>query len=342
MSLPAVQARGKAFLSLNGLRSRPYWPLLSRATILATGTFAKLVMTLPLKYKTTGFEENFLRTFDQCKQQNKGFLTIMNHSSLLDDPFAWGVLPWWKFYVRGGNIRWGLGADNVCFGTPFLRFFFSLGQVLSTTRFGGGPFQGSIDAAIHLLSKDHQEYPKQRSNWVHIFPEAFVHQVYPPHENSLRYFHWGVSRLILEADECPAVLPIFSHGFDKVIPEDRPDDYRLWKQIGTTIHFGYGKALDEKLLAEFREKWRALVEKEQQGHTEPLTDLTDNLKFGPEAQKLRSDLARYLRDQLGAVRETMGFPPQNPEFAEPEFWKPEGGCKDVPVMGIVNKLPHHK
>ncbi|KAF5117873.1 hypothetical protein DV452_002202 [Geotrichum candidum] len=267
MSLPAVQARGKAFLSLNGLRSRPYWPLLSRATILATGTFAKLVMTLPLKYKTTGFEENFLRTFDQCKQQNKGFLTIMNHSSLLDDPFAWGVLPWWKFYVRGGNIRWGLGADNVCFGTP---------------------------------------------------------------------------RLILEADECPAVLPIFSHGFDKVIPEDRPDDYRLWKQIGTTIHFGYGKAIDEKLLAEFREKWRALVEKEQQGHTEPLTDLTDNLKFGPEAQKLRSDLARYLRDQLGAVRETMGFPPQNPEFAEPEFWKPEGGCKDVPVMGIVNKLPHHK
>lgn len=235
-----------------------------------------------------------------------------------------------------------IGAKHKALGSRFLRFFFSLGQVLSTTRFGGGPFQGSIDAAIHLLSKDHQEYPKQRSNWVHIFPEAFVHQVYPPHENSLRYFHWGVSRLILEADECPAVLPIFSHGFDKVIPEDRPDDYRLWKQIGTTIHFGYGKALDEKLLAEFREKWRALVEKEQQGHTEPLTDLTDNLKFGPEAQKLRSDLARYLRDQLGAVRETMGFPPQNPEFAEPEFWKPEGGCKDVPVMGIVNKLPHHK
>lgn len=173
--------------------------------------------------------------------------------------------------------------------------------------------------------------------------------MYPPHQNTLRYFHWGVSRLILEADECPTVLPIFSHGFEKVIPEDKHEGYKLLKQIGTTVHFGYGKVVDENILEEFRAKWRALVEKEQQLQQKepkdalvPLTDLTENLKYGPEAQQLRSDLAKYLYNTVGAVREDMGFPPQNPEFAEPEFWKPTGGCKDVPVMGIVNKLDHHK
>ncbi|CAI4785033.1 CNT_collapsed_G0059150.mRNA.1.CDS.1 [Saccharomyces cerevisiae] len=73
--------------------------------------------------------------------------------SMVDDPLVWATLPY-KLFTSLDNIRWSLGAHNICFQNKFLANFFSLGQVLSTERFGVGPFQGSIDASIRLLSPD--------------------------------------------------------------------------------------------------------------------------------------------------------------------------------------------
>lgn len=234
-----------------------------------------------------------------------------------------------------------------------LKIFFSLGQVLSTTRFGRGPFQGSLDAAIYLLSNPADEYqvtsvPRvptdtiAHSNWVHIFPEAFVHQVYPPHENSMRYFHWGISRLLLESSRPPIVVPMFSHGFDKVIPEDKDADYSIFKKVGTQVQFRIGNPVDESLISDYRSQWQALVQKEHLTSNSVCNDLTENLKTGKEAQDLRSRLAFAMRDQVSQVRMSMGLPSQDDRFGFPEFWKPDGGCVDVPVMGNVNKLPQHK
>ncbi|MCQ4799286.1 hypothetical protein NE574_14605, partial [Eggerthella lenta] len=78
---------------------------------------------------------------------------IIDHTHMVHDPLVWATLPY-KLFTSLDNIRWSLGAHNICFQNKFLANFFSLGQVLSTERFGVGPFQGSIDASIRLLSPD--------------------------------------------------------------------------------------------------------------------------------------------------------------------------------------------
>lgn len=50
----------------------------------------------------------------RSEQENRGLVTYMNHMSLLDDPFIWGILPF-DSYLNPDNVRWSLGADNVCF-----------------------------------------------------------------------------------------------------------------------------------------------------------------------------------------------------------------------------------
>ena len=115
MSLPDVRARGKDFLDLGGLRKKRYWKLFSMATLFATGSFAKLIMNVPLKHETQNMDI-LLEAHTRSTLENRGLVTVMNHSSLLDDPFTWGILPF-KFFLSPANIRWSLGADNVCFGT---------------------------------------------------------------------------------------------------------------------------------------------------------------------------------------------------------------------------------
>lgn len=303
-----------------------------------------------------------------------------------------------------------------------------MGQVLSTKRFGAGPFQGSIDAAISLLSGYDTNVPLKRnayfpvdydirhdcvqshllsnkseknitnreslikdiltvfetgklppknppfkSNWVHIFPEAFVHQVYPPYRYTLRYFHWGVSRLLLESTKPPIVIPIYAYGFDDIIPEDKDPDYSLLKRLGkTALKVKIGNPLDEEKIGQYRQEWVDLVQNETNSfldatdndiscneETKPLIleknstynnrkqiingDMPESLKTGPKAQKLRSQVANYLRDELENLRVSLGFERGPEEFADPFFWdKEHGGCKNVPVMGNVNKLEVHK
>lgn len=114
MSLPDVLGRGREFLELGGLRNRRSWKLLSLATLAAAGTFAKLVLNGPLKHRTLNLDV-LLEAQKRSKLENRGLVTVMNHSSLLDDPFTWGILPF-KYFLKQGNTRWSLGAENVCFG----------------------------------------------------------------------------------------------------------------------------------------------------------------------------------------------------------------------------------
>lgn len=377
MSLSKVLSRGREFFEHPATtpeggtghtfsRLSRSWRIASAATLLLTGAFAKAVMG-GAKVKAGVLQQDvhglqtLLDAQEQARREKRGLVTVMNHNSLLDDPFTWGILPFRRFWRRD-NLRWSLGADNVCFSNAFLATYFGLGQVLPTARFGRGPFQGSMDAAIYLLSNPldrsglyHTRYTPELaqpgraarvpgaavSNWVHVFPEAFVHQVYPPHDTSLRYFKWGVSRLLLESSRPPIVVPMFSTGFDSVIPEDRAPGYSLLAQRRRTVRVRVGQPLDENTLAGFRQRWGDLVD------SDPAIaftgDLTPALRDGEAAQHLRSQVARWLRDEVSQVRADMGLPDQDPRFADPAFWDPvHGGCVDVPVMGIVNKLEHHK
>lgn len=120
MSFVEVQDRGREFLDYGGTRRERWWRHLSSITIFATGVFAKTFVKLAMKEIHVENLEILHAAQKQSQLENRGFLTYMNHMSLLDDPFIWGVLPWSNFFSPD-TIRWSLGADNVCFGNRYVK-----------------------------------------------------------------------------------------------------------------------------------------------------------------------------------------------------------------------------
>lgn len=253
--------------------------------------------------------------------------------------------------------------------------FFNLGKILGTKRFGEGPFQGSLDAAIRILSPDdtldlefspwvrEQDKPnliqelsklgldyesvlkvatkiaplpestgalmtkspfiRSKTSWFHVFPEGFVLQLHEPFNNSMRYFKWGVSRLILESTRAPVVVPVFAFGFEKIAPEDSAEEgIKRWlpQNFGAEIHIAIGDPVADEEIERYREQWRELCSK----YSDPLEphDLSETLKNGPDAQALRSELAAQLRLNVLRIRELLGyFQPEDPRFRSPQYWK---------------------
>ncbi|SCV06046.1 LANO_0H20912g1_1 [Lachancea nothofagi CBS 11611] len=354
MSLPEVLKRGDEFLA-EYPRTNALWQLGSHATCLLAVGISKLVLKTCYNTKLHHFDK-LENAIERSVTENRGLMTVMNHMSVVDDPFIWGVFPW-RMYKDLDHIRWCLGAHNVCFQSKFLANFFSLGKVLSTERFGGGPFQGSIDASIRLLSPDDtldlewtprwaQDSPstpnqpqvssisamakdykppvkRTKPSWVHVYPEGFVLQLESPFANSMRYFKWGITRMILESTKPPIVVPIFSTGFEKIAPESAAGtkiERYLPRNFGAEVNVTVGDPINDKIIEAYREEWKQLVEKyhDQQNPT----DLTTELKVGKEAQNLRSRLASELRAHVAKVRhESRGLPAEDEKFQSPEWWK---------------------
>lgn len=226
----------------------------------------------------------------------------------MDDPLIWGVLPM-KYIWEPWNLRWGLGAHDICFANKFLSTFFTLGQVLPVHRNMHSPhaglYQPSMTQAIRLLSAypfkslpDHAPTaptaPKQvtiqtlladlrdpfsegsltysttgadvhtapsaflsnRHAWVHVFPEGLVHQQPDRH---MRYFKWGVARLILEAEPMPDLVPMFIDGTCDVMHESRGWP-RPVPRAGKNVKVAFGDKVDmEATFGDLRRKWKGLV-----------------------------------------------------------------------------------
>lgn len=271
---------------------------------------------------------------NQSKREGRGLVTVMNHVSVLDDPLVWGSMPFWTFWTKG-YMRWTLGAQDICFNNKAASLMFSLGQVLSTKRFGVGPFQPSLDAAIALLSrsndngyflKSHDPNPPNSHppDWVHIYPEGFVHQPFAPHENTMKYFKWGVSRLILEPARPPIVVPIFGHGLQKIFPEDLPKR-ALGRGFKRPLLYEAGPPLDEDRIAQFRQRWKDLAAPFPQTGYVP-----EELQSGEESCRLRSEVAAFVRQNVATVRDLYGLTVENPRFSEADFWKSQ---TDVRIKG---------
>ncbi|CCD23609.1 lysophosphatidylcholine acyltransferase NDAI_0B05760 [Naumovozyma dairenensis CBS 421] len=347
MSFPDVLRNGDDFLKQYPRQSR-IWTILSYGTSLITVSLSKLFLHTFYSIKVNNFEvlEKAVQT---AENENRGIMTMMNHMSMVDDPTFWAAFPL-RLYRQKENIRWCLGAENICFQNKFLGYMFSLGQVLSTKRFGVGPFQGSIDAAIRLLSPDDSlesltwrpskginESLKQQQNsssltnppirrnkpsWVHVYPEGFVLQLHPPYSNSMRYFKWGITRMILESTKPPVIVPIFTTGFENIISEESEESFlkQLWKSFGTEINITIGDPLDNKLIDNFRNEWNQLVEK--YFDPENPTNLSTRLKYGEEAQDLRSRVAAELRNHVAKIRhDVRNLPKEDPRFQSPAWWK---------------------
>ncbi|EOO04385.1 putative tafazzin protein [Phaeoacremonium minimum UCRPA7] len=304
--------------------------------------------------------ERFLELLEARKNpwsRERGLITVSNHISVLDDPLMWGVLPL-KNDFEPSNLRWGLGAHDICFANKALSTFFSVGQVLPTHRGFhsplGGLFQPTMTQAIRLLSSapytpkipgETAEAPSlanvrfdvpdpfstgsltysttgqdlfvapsaywlNRHSWVHIFPEGGVHQ---HATRSMRYFKWGIARLILEAEPMPDVVPMFIDGTCDMMPEDRTWP-RFVPRAGKHVRVAFGEAVDtEKVFGDLRTRWQGLVAKSRkaaaakqekgdgsaQGKEVMLIgDLPDDLKYSKEAEEIRIEVAQRVRNEV--------------------------------------------
>lgn len=213
-----------------------------------------------------------------------------------------------------------------------------MGKVLPTHRLWhsphGGIYQPTMEQAIQLLSggphagatpgpstfstngeDSHlspSSYAANRNAWVHVFPEACCHQ---NPKSTLRYFKWGVSRLILESDPAPEFIPMFVHGTQHIMPEDR--GWPRWApRVGNRIRVVIGEPTDvDALFGHHRAEWRRLV---------TATGDPESLRDSPEASQLRIDVAKSVRDEVEKLREAMGLEPDDDETAAlAETWAKE-------------------
>lgn len=197
-----------------------------------------------------------------------------------------------------------------------------------------GPKQapGTFSASFSTDGKDSFVSPAafagNRASWVHVFPEACCHQ---SPDSSLRYFKWGVSRLILESDPAPEFIPMFIHGTQDVMPEDRGFPEFL-PRIGKSIRVVIGEPTDvDAVFGRERAAWKKLVSRGD----------PDLLTHGHEATQLRIQVAKSVRDEVAKLRESLGLPPEEDHTAAlAETWSKEPNKRKFksPVDGsLVNR-----
>jgi len=164
-------------------------------------------------------------------------------------------------------------------------------------------------------------------SWVHIFPEGKVHQ---SPDKTMRYFKWGVSRLILEPTDCPDIVPIFIEGTDQVYPESRTFP-RLVPRVGKAITITIGKEIDvEAVFGDLRKRWRQLADEDSKTRgldkwpEELLGVLSDKLMQSEEVIELRKECTRRVRDEVLKVRRSRGHPDEDPKCGLVETYANEG------------------
>lgn len=173
-------------------------------------------------------------------------------------------------------------------------------------------------------------YGSRRHAWVHIFPEGKIHQ-HP--DMTMRYFKWGVARLILEAEPCPDVVPIWIQGFDQIMHESR-EFPRFLPRLGKSVSVTFGDKVDtEKTFGDLRERWRRLKQKVREGNKggkdEELGVLReDELRSGEEAVRLREECTLRVRQEVLKLRISRGLPAEDPKASLVETWRQEGEKKE--------------
>lgn len=142
----------------------------------------------------------------------------------------------------------------------------------------------------------------------------------------MRYFKWGVSRLILESEPCPDVVPIWIDGPQEVMNESRGFPKPLPRPFKpVTVTFG-AKLDGDKAFGDLRARWKKLAA-EEEAKRGPLAVgvLDDALKYSDEVVKLREECTFRIRKAVLDVRRTTGLPDEDPKVGLAETYRLEGG-----------------
>ncbi|KAJ5083926.1 hypothetical protein NUU61_008505 [Penicillium alfredii] len=162
-------------------------------------------------------------------------------------------------------------------------------------------------------------------SWVHIFPEGKIHQA---PRKTMRYFKWGVARLILEASECPDVVPMWIEGFDNIMHESR-EFPRFLPRPGKKICVTFGSKVDsDAVFGDMRTRWQKLKAKAEKADPQsrdlPVGVLSEELLNNKEAVELRKEVTMKVRNLVLDVRRSRGHPDEDPKEGLVETWLEEG------------------
>jgi len=147
----------------------------------------------------------------------------------------------------------------------------------------------------------------------------------------MRYFKWGVARLILEPDVCPDIVPMWIEGNKEIMHEAR-EAPRWVPRVGKgcAVWFGgnVGGREEGNVFHEMRERWRGLVERNRKGAASEgpreMGVLDDELRYGKEAVDLRIECTRRVRQEVLKIRRLSGLPDEDPKQGLVETWREEG------------------
>lgn len=131
----------------------------------------------------------------------------------------------------------------------------------------------------------------------------------------MRYFRWGVSRLLLESPVQPIFVPMFISGFDKVMNEARRF-LRFVPRVGKAIRITYGTAVPDERFKDMRAEWWSLWKREGGGKVEH----SEVLRTGKEAVELRIETTRLVREEITNLRRSLGFPDEEPGVDDPQTY----------------------
>jgi len=165
-------------------------------------------------------------------------------------------------------------------------------------------------------------YLTRRHAWVHIFPEGMIHQ---KEDKTMRYFKWGVSRLILESDPLPDIVPMWIEG-----PQDVMDEARTFPRFiprpFKNVSITFGERLDaEKVFGDLRERWKQMREREEQKNGKlEVGVLNEVLQYSDEAVRLRKECTMRVRAAVLAVRRSHGHADEDAKSGLAETWRQEG------------------
>lgn len=141
----------------------------------------------------------------------------------------------------------------------------------------------------------------------------------------MRYFKWGVSRLILESDPLPDIVPMWIEGPQDAMSEERTFP-RFLPRPGKNISITFGDVLDgEKVFGDLRARWKKIHEQEEKrsGKLE-VGVLNDTLKYSEEVVRLRKECTTRVRNAVLEVRRLRGHPDEDPKAGLAETWLREG------------------
>ncbi|CAG5114928.1 unnamed protein product [Candidula unifasciata] len=198
------------------------WKFSSRFAVRTVGLCSKLWLEWLNTVKVHNKE--VLHNLVENRPNDRGLLTVSNHSSCVDDPLVWGTLKT-RHLLNFDLMRWSSAAEDICFIKPWHAVFFSLGKVFPLVR-GDGVYQKGMDFSVEQLDL---------GKWVHFFPEGKVNVT----QEFLR-LKWGVGRVIADCKKTPLVLPMWHVGMDQILPNCKPYIPQIRKHVTVLI----GKPLD--------------------------------------------------------------------------------------------------